>query len=92
MTRFGLMDVEWAVLEPLLTTDVHGVDRAHDRRVLNGIFLRLRTGVPWPDSRRVISPIRLTATGAGAGASATSWIDFWPLFQWLRGRSDNRGR
>jgi transposase len=33
----------------LLPTKVRCVKRADDRRVLNGIFWRLRTGAPWAD-------------------------------------------
>jgi transposase len=49
MARFDLTDAEWAVIEPLLPTDVRGKERVDDRRVLNGIFWRLRTGAPWAD-------------------------------------------
>src|SRR4051812_11360988 len=49
MARFDLTDFEWSVIEPLLPTKVRGVPRVDDRRVLNGIFLRLRTGAPWAD-------------------------------------------
>eukprot|EP01034_Spumella_vulgaris_P002420 gene2420-3145_t len=44
MARFDLSDFEWSVIEPLLPTKVRGVPRVDDRRVLNGIFWRLRTG------------------------------------------------
>jgi transposase len=47
MARFDLTDFEWDVIEPLLPTKARGVKR--DRRVLNGIFWRLRTGAPWAD-------------------------------------------
>ncbi|MGE7157667.1 IS5 family transposase [Methylorubrum rhodesianum] len=50
MARFDLTDAEWAVIEPLLPTDVRGKERVDDRRVLNGIFWRLRTGAPWADT------------------------------------------
>lgn len=49
MARFDLTDFEWSVIQPLLPTDVRGKDRVDDRRVLNGIFWRLRTGAPWAD-------------------------------------------
>jgi len=49
MGRFDLTDFEWSVIEPLLPDDVRGVERADDRKVLNGIFWRLRTGAPWAD-------------------------------------------
>lgn len=47
--RFDLTDFERDVIHPLLQTKVRGVKRADGRRVLNGIFWRLRTGVPWAD-------------------------------------------
>jgi transposase len=40
--RFDLADFEWSVIQPLLPTKVRGVPRVDDRRVLNGIFWRLR--------------------------------------------------
>lgn len=49
MARFDLSDFEWRVIEPLLPTKVRGVARVDDRRVLNGILWRLRTGAPWAD-------------------------------------------
>jgi transposase len=49
MARFGLPDFECSVIDPLLPTEVRGVTRVDDRRVLNGIFWRLRTGAPWAD-------------------------------------------
>ena len=49
MARFDLTDFEWSVIQPLLPNKVRGVERVDDRRVLNGIFWRLRTGAPWAD-------------------------------------------
>ena len=49
MARFDLTDFEWSVIDPLLPTDWRGKERVDDRRVLNGIFWRLRTGAPWSD-------------------------------------------
>ena len=46
VARFDLTDFEWSVIEPLLPTKVWGVKRVDDRRVLNGIFWRLRKGAP----------------------------------------------
>ena len=44
MARFDLTDFEWSVIQPLLPNKPRGVPRVDDRRVLNGIFWRLRTG------------------------------------------------
>src|SRR6266568_1229798 len=49
MARFDLSDFEWSVIQPLLPTKVRAVPRVDDRRVLNGIFWRLRTEAPWAD-------------------------------------------
>lgn len=48
-SRFDLTDFEWSVIEPSLPNKPRGVPRVDDRRVLNGIFWRLRTGAPWAD-------------------------------------------
>ncbi len=44
MARFDLTDFEWSVIQPLLPQKSRGVPRGNERRVLNGIFWRLRTG------------------------------------------------
>lgn len=49
MARFDLADFEWSVIQPLLPNKPRGVPRVDDRRVLNGIFWRLRTGAPRVD-------------------------------------------
>lgn len=47
--RFDLSDFEWTVIQPLLPNKPRGVPRVDDRRVINGILLRFRTGSPWAD-------------------------------------------
>lgn len=47
--RFELTDKGWAVIEPLLPNKLRGVARVDDRKVINGISWRLRTGCPWAD-------------------------------------------
>lgn len=44
-----LTDEEWAIIAPLLPNKVRGVARVDDRRVINGILWRFRTGAPWRD-------------------------------------------
>jgi transposase len=41
--RYELTDFEWSIIEPLLPNKPRGVPRADDRKVLNGIYWRLRT-------------------------------------------------
>ncbi len=47
--RYELTDFEWSIIKPLLPTKSRGVARVDDRRVLNGILWRFRTGSPWAD-------------------------------------------
>jgi transposase len=58
MARFDLTDFEWPVISPRLPNKPHGVARVDDRRVLNGIFWRLRTGAPWADIPERYGPHR----------------------------------
>jgi transposase len=47
--RYELSDQEWSILAPLLPNKPRGVPRVDDRRVLNGILWRFRTGSPWAE-------------------------------------------
>jgi transposase len=42
-------DYERTAIKPMLPNKPRGVRRVNDRRVLNGIFLVLRSGAPWCD-------------------------------------------
>lgn len=44
MRRYELSDFEWGVIQPHLPNKVRGVARVDDRKVLNGILWRFRTG------------------------------------------------
>jgi transposase len=49
MRRHELSDYERQAIRPLLPNKPRGVPRVDDRRVLNGILWRFRTGSPWRD-------------------------------------------
>lgn len=49
MSRFDMSELEWSFIEPILPRNTRGVARVDDRRVINGIFYKLRTGVAWRD-------------------------------------------
>jgi transposase len=49
MRRHELSDEEWAVIEPPLPNNSRGIKRVDDRRVINGILWRFRTGSSWRD-------------------------------------------
>lgn len=53
---FWLSDGQWARLAPLLPTDVRGVARVDDRRVISGIVHVLRTGCRWSDAPECFGP------------------------------------
>jgi transposase len=44
---FWLSDDQWRRIEPHLPTDVRGVERADDRRVISGIVHVLKSGCRW---------------------------------------------
>ena len=46
---FWLSDEQWKRIEPYLPTDVRGVERADDRRVISGIVHVLKSGCRWSD-------------------------------------------
>ena len=46
---FWLSDEQWNRIEPRLPTDVRGVERADDRRVISGIVHVLKSGCRWCD-------------------------------------------
>ena len=46
---FWLSDEQWERIEPHLPTDVRGVERADDRRVISGIVHVLKSGCRWCD-------------------------------------------
>jgi len=49
MQRHELTDQEWDLLAPLVPSAVTGRPRVDDRRVINGMVYKIRTGVPWRD-------------------------------------------
>src|ERR1700686_4181724 len=46
---FWLNEEQWKRIEPHLPTDVRGVERADDRRVISGIVHVLKSGCRWCD-------------------------------------------
>ena len=83
MARFDLTDFEWSMIEPLLPNKVRGVARVDDRRVLNGIFWRLRTGRPGLTFRAATGRTRRASIASTAGVRRVSGTGFWMLFQRL---------
>ena len=53
---FWLNDEQWARIKPHLPTDVRGVERVDDRRVISGIVHVLKSGCRWRDCPSVYGP------------------------------------
>ena len=76
MRRYELSDFEWGIIAPLLPNKVRGVARVDDRKVLNGILWRFRTGSPWADVPErygpcdLLQPVCPLAQGRGLGPAA----------------------
>jgi transposase len=79
--RYELSDFEWSIIQPLLPNKPRGVPRADDRKVLNGIYWRLRTGSPWADIPERYGPATtsrkpLSALGQDRGLGSHFRRDF----------------
>ncbi len=91
--RYELTDFEWSIIEPLLPNKPRGVPRADDRKVLNGIYWRLRTGLAlgrYPGALRAADDL-LQSLRAGAEARCVG-PDFRGCFRALRWRPADRGQ
>jgi transposase len=53
---FWLSDEQWQRIEPLLPTDVRGVERQDDRRIISGIIHVLKSGCRWSDCPEAYGP------------------------------------
>ncbi|MFJ2753609.1 transposase [Streptomyces sp. NPDC087297] len=60
--RHELSDLEWEALSGLLPRSSSGRPRSDDRRVLNGIVWKLRTGSAWRDVPERYGPWRTVYT------------------------------
>ncbi|MFE5406786.1 IS5 family transposase [Streptomyces sp. NPDC056580] len=49
MRRHELTDAEWELLAPLIPSAGRGRPRVEDRRVINGMVYKIRTGISWRD-------------------------------------------
>ena len=83
MARFDLTDFEWSVIQPMLPNKPRGVARVDDRRVLNGIFWRLRMGAPWADIPERYGPHTTCVNRFNRCARRASGIGFWKRCQRL---------
>ena len=74
MSRFDLTGVEWSLIAALLPNKPRGVPRQDDRRVLNGIFYILRSGLPWRDLPERYGPYTTAYNRFHRWAKAGVWL------------------
>src|SRR6478736_1906423 len=53
---YWLSDEQWQRIEPHLPTDVRGVERKDDRRIISGIVHVLKSGCRWSDCPEAYGP------------------------------------
>src|SRR4029453_75778 len=70
--RFDLTDEEWAILEPLIPA-ARRSRRVDDRRIMNGVFFLLRTGIPWRDPPGGSGPYTAECNRCNRGAARGIW-------------------
>jgi transposase len=71
--RCELSDFERSIIQPLLPNKPRGVPRADDRKMLNGIYWRLRTGSPWADIPERYGPATTCASRFRRWAKIGVW-------------------
>src|SRR6185503_14848486 len=91
--RYELTDFEWSIIAPLLPNKPRGVPRADDRKVLNGIYWRLRTGSPWADIPERYGPATTCYNRFVRWRKFGVWDRvFWPAPIWWPGSNLMHGR
>ena len=72
---FWLSDEQWKRIEPHLPTDVRGVERAEDRRVISGIVHVLKSGARWVDAPTVYGPRKTLYNRYVRWAAKGVWVN-----------------
>jgi transposase len=69
---FWPSDEQWERIEPHLPTDVRGVERVDDRRVISGVVHVLKSGCRWCDCPEAYGPSKTIYNRLCAGHAAAS--------------------
>lgn len=86
---FWFSDAQWARIAPLLPSDVRGMPRVDDRRVLSGIVHALKSGGRWADCPPVYGPKKTLYNRFVRWAERGIWER---VFQALAGDEDSPDR
>lgn len=73
MSRFDMSELEWGFIKLVLPQKFRGVPRVNDRRVINGIFYKLRTGIAWRDLPERYGPYTTVYNRFNRWAKAGVW-------------------
>ena len=74
MARSDMSDLEWEFIKAVLPNKTRGKKRVDDRRVINGIFYVLRTGIPWADLPSEYGPPTTVYNRFNRWAKAGVWV------------------
>src|SRR5262245_48949073 len=88
----GISDEQWRRIEPHLPTDVRGVERVDDRRVISGIVHVLKSGCRWCDCPPDYGPPTTIYNRFRAGRGAASGKTYSLVVGFLEGRPWLAGR
>ncbi len=66
MQRHELTDRDWDLLAPLIPSASTGRPRVDDRRIINGMVYKIRTGLPWRDLPDRYGPWQAVYTASAA--------------------------
>ena len=58
MGLYWIEDKKWENIEPHLPTDVRGIERVDDRRIISGIVHVLKSGCRWSDCPKEYGPAK----------------------------------
>ena len=88
MHRHALTDAQWARLKPLLPRPRLGRPAADDRRFVEAVLFRAKTGLPWRDLPERFGPWKSVYNRFASWAAKDHWA---ALFRELQLDVDERG-
>lgn len=86
--RHDMTNAEWRILEQVLPTGWQGPERKTDRKVMNGVFLVVRTGTPWRDPPERYGPY---TTCCNRWSKDRTWLRIRKRVQDIADRDDEDG-
>ncbi len=87
-SRHDMTDAEWLVPRSVLPTGRQGPMRKNDRRVFDGIFFVLRSGIPWRDLPRHYGPYTTCCNRCNRWSKDGTWSQIMEKLQRLVGQDD----